>query len=63
MKNEDSLFDKIKKEMGTTPFTAFALGFPKNDETSSNRRAIKQKVNKTYNYYDRHSNEELEEVE
>ncbi|MBO7412143.1 MAG: Z1 domain-containing protein [Fibrobacter sp.] len=63
MKSEDASFNRIKKEMGEIPFTAFYVGFPKIDDTSSKRRAVKHKVNKTYNYYDRHSNEELEEVE
>lgn len=55
-------FSKLKESMGNVPFSAFMIGFPRNDDWSS-MSFTKYKANKSYNYYDRHFDEELEEVE
>ena len=54
-------FSKLKKDMHSCPFSAFMIGFPRNEEWSS-MSFTKYKANKSYNYYDRHFDEELEEV-
>ena len=54
-------FSKLKKNMHSCPFSAFMIGFPRNEEWSS-MSFTKYKANKSYNYYDRHFDEELEEV-
>lgn len=54
-------FSRLKKDMRSCPFSAFMIGFPRNDAWSS-MSFTKYKANKSYNYYDRHFDEELEEV-
>lgn len=62
LQEKNSNFSSLKDEMGTTPFTAFMIGFPRNEAWSS-ISFTKYKANKSYNYYDRdHSEEEMQEV-
>lgn len=58
----NSNFLKLKESMGATPFTAFMIGFPRNDDWSS-ISFTKYKANKSYNYYDRVHEDEQEDVE
>lgn len=59
---DNSNFSKLKESMGSAPFTAFMVGFPRNDDWSS-ISFTKYKANKSYNYYDRIHDEEQEDVE
>ncbi len=47
----------FKEELGNTPATAFAIGFPKNDD-SSNAHKSRYKVNLKYNYFEQYENED-----
>lgn len=62
MQNSNKNLISLKKDMGEIPFTAFMMGFPQNSKWSS-MSFTKYKANKSYNYYDRHNDEELEEEE
>ena len=55
-------FSKLKEEMNGIPFSGFMMGFPRNDAWSS-ISFTKYKANKTYNFYTRNLDDELEEVE
>lgn len=55
-------FDALKHAMGSTPFSAFMLGFPQNLEYAP-MNITRYKANKTYNYYDISDMNELEEEE
>lgn len=59
---DNSNFTKLKNSMGDIPFTAFMIGFPRNDSWSS-MSFTKYKANKSYNYYERHNDEDLEDIE
>ena len=58
----NSKFIELKKQMANIPFSAFMLGFPQNENWSS-MSYTRYKANKTYNYFDCHVDDELEEVE
>lgn len=56
-------FKELKKSMGKNiPFTAVMMGFPQNDEWSS-MSFTKYKANKSYNYYELHKDDDIEEIE
>ncbi|MCQ2091159.1 MAG: Z1 domain-containing protein [Fibrobacter sp.] len=56
-------FADIKEELGeNVPFTAIMMGFPQNDEWSS-MSFTRYKANKSYNYYELHKDDDVEEVE
>lgn len=59
---QNSRFVELKKQMGGAPFSAFMLGFPQNENWSS-ISYTKYKANKTYNYFECHVDDEMEEVE
>ena len=53
---------EFKAEMGNTPATAFAIGFPKNNDSTSVYRS-RYKVNVKYNYFEQYENENEGEEE
>lgn len=52
----------FKNEIGNTPVTAFAIGFPKNNDSTSVHRS-RYKVNVKYNYFEQYENENEGEEE
>lgn len=59
--NEEAM-KTFKAEMGNTPATAFAIGFPKNNDSTSVHRS-RYKVNVKYNYFEQYENENEGEEE
>lgn len=59
--NEEAM-KTFKAEMGNTPATAFAIGFPKNNDSASVHKS-RYKVNVKYNYFEQYENENEGEEE
>lgn len=50
--NQKAQINKLNNNLGDTPITAFAIGFP-NDPNNNEVRKFTYKANKIYNYFDR----------
>ena len=59
--NEEAM-KAFKAEMGNTPAAAFAIGFPKNNDSTSAHKS-RYKVNIKYNYFEQYENENEGEEE
>ena len=59
---KNASFDSLKHMMGSTPFSAFMMGFPQNLQWAQ-MNFTRYKTNKKYNYYDISEMNELEEEE